>query len=180
MEFDIYISYGDNQEYNIKSRFHDRTKEIICFSYIIDQTLADTSTEHRKKTTLGNIAACFARSTSTWSDLKQEFGQFNKTTSLRKKYFTAKYKLVFETGFFGGSVDLEKEYRPRNPSGLDGKISVTTMLYAIHLVENTSSEHEQLIIDILEEQLDYYKTYGYPSVGNRGAPAEAVENVLRY
>lgn len=180
MDADVIIAYNGAQEYNITKRFADSTREIMCFSYIVDQILSDTSTEHRQRTTLANIASCFIQSSDTWSELKQEFGKFTEINNIRNKTFTASYELVVESGFFGKSVDLEKEYRPRNPHNLDGKLSVSTTLYAIHLAENLSSDNVELMLDVLDEQLNYYQANGYPSWGNRSAPAEALESVLRY
>lgn len=180
MDADVAISLNDFQEYSITRSFNDGTREVMCFSYIVDQILADTSTEDRQKTTYGNIVACFVRSSDTWRDLKELFGKYDRNNSLHNKSFTARYELVVEDGFFGSSVDLEKEYQPRNPHNLDGKLSVSTTLYAICLAENLSSENMDLMHSVLNEQYNYYETNGYPSWGNRGAPAHAVEGVLRY
>lgn len=180
MGADVIISYNSSQEYNIAKSFADSTREIMCFSYIIDQILADISTEHRQRNTLANIASCFIQSSDTWTELKKEFGRFTERNKLRNKSFTARYELVVESGFFGKSIDLEKEYRPRNPNNLDGKLSVSTTLYAIHLSESLSSDNVEVMIDVLDEQLSYYHANGYPSWGNRSAPAEALESVLRY
>jgi hypothetical protein len=180
MDADVIVSYNSAQEYNITKSFDDSTREIMCLSYIVDQILSDISKEGRKKTTLANIMLCLTQSSETWRELEKYFGKYNERNNLRNKTFKAKYKLAVESGFFGKSVDLEKEYRPRNPSNLDGKLSVSTMLYAIHLEENLSSEDVELTLDVLKEQLNYYQANGFPSWGNRGAPAEAIESVLRY
>jgi hypothetical protein len=180
MDADVAISLSDFQEYSITRSFNDGTREVMCFSYIIDQILADTSTEDRQKTTYGNIVSCFVRSSDTWKELKRLFGKYDEKNNLRDKSFSAKYELVVEGGFFGSSVDLEKEYQPRRPHNLDGKLSVSTTLYAIYLAENLSSENVDLMKSVLNEQYNYYEANGYPSWGNRSAPAQAVESVLRY
>jgi hypothetical protein len=180
MDADVIISHNSSQEYNIMRSFDDSTREVICFSHIIDQVLSDISTEHRKQNTLANIAACFFKSSNTWSELKQVFGGFERKSNLRNKSFTASYSLTSNSGFLGQSVGLKKEYQPQNPSNLDGKLSVSTTLYAIHLGEKLSSEDVELITEVLNEQLSYYQANGYPSWGTTNAPAEAVEKVLRY
>jgi hypothetical protein len=180
MDPNVVISLSNFQEYSIKRSFKNSTREVICFSYLVDQILADTSKEDRQKTTFGNIVACFVRSSSTWTDLKRLFGKYSENKNLQNRSFTASYELVAEEGFFGSSVDLKKEYTPRSPNNLDGKLSVSTTLYAIYLAENLPSENLDVMLDILNEQYNYYEANGYPSWGNRSAPAQAAESVLRY
>lgn len=180
MDADVVISLSDSQKYSITRSFKNGTREFMCFSYIVDQILADTSTEDRQKTTYANVLSSFFRSSDTWQDLKRLFGKYDKYNTLRNKSFTARFELVVEDGLFGSYVDLEKEYQPRNPHNLDGKLSVSTTLYAICLAENLSPEDEELMLDVLNEQYNYYEANGFPSWGNRGAPAQAAESVLRY
>ncbi len=180
MDADVVISLSDSQKYSITRGFNNGTRELMCFSYIVDQILADTSTEERQKTTYANLLSCFFRSSDTWQDLKLLFGKYDKHNHLQNNSFTARFELVVEEVIFGSYVDLEKEYQPRNPHNLDGKLSVSTTLYAIFLADNISPENKELMIDLLNEQYNYYEANGFPSWGNRGAPAQAAESVLRY
>lgn len=180
MDADVTIEYNSSQKYNITENFGVGGREIMCFSYIVDQILADTSTQDRQKTTLANILSCFITSTETWRELNKFFDQFIEIEEIRGPSFKASYEYIVGDGIFGKYIDLEKEYQPRGSGNLDGKLSVSTTLYAIHLAETLSSENADLMLDVLSTQMNYYQANGYPSWGNRMAPAEALESVLRY
>lgn len=92
MDADVTISHNGSQEYNIIRNFDDSTREVVCFSYIVDQILSDTSSEHRQEVTFGNVVSCFYRSNNeTWKDLEQLFGEFEVRNPLPRTAFSASY-----------------------------------------------------------------------------------------
>jgi len=180
MDSDVTISYNDREEYNILRSFDSEDDEVLCFSHIIDRVLLDISSEKRKSVTIGNIAACLERGTSTWSELKQVFGGYRHTSNVKNKSFTASYKQSVEEGFWGSpSVQLEKEYQPPSPNNLDGKLSVSSTLYTIHLFDDLSSGGLSFLKDILSVQFRYYDENGFPNWTMTDAPAVALESVVR-
>lgn len=182
MDADVTISHNSRDEYSLSSNFENHVMEAVCFSYIVDQILSDISSEGRQENTFANILSCFHRSgNDTWEEIKRHFGGYEEKEYVQNPNFKARYSLYTEEGWFSGkTVHLDKEYKPQNPRNLDGKVSVSTTLYAIHLGDTAPPDGVDLIKDILRKQLGYYKSNGFPSVGNRGAPAEVAESVLRY
>lgn len=180
MDADVVVTHSESQEYNVARRPDDGTREVMCFSYIVDQVLSDIGAEQRQQNTFANILACLHKSSDTWQEIRRLLGEFRQIDSPRGDTFTARYELTSGGNqIFGGTVDLRTEYQPANPKNLDGKLSVSTMLYTSDLEENLSLEEVEMAKEVMEEQLNQYQLRGFPVVGNRGAPGESLKKVLR-
>lgn len=178
MDADLEIFFSGFQEYEIEREFSDGKTEVACFPFILEQALCDIGAEQERRKMLQVVTSCFFEPLDTRNRISESWSVSQENSGHLGGLFQAKFHLELQKGIFDDSFKLEREYSPSPSADFDIELSLSLALYAANLERDLSPENMKLMVNILREQLDYYRRNGLVDQETTDIPLKAVKDTL--
>lgn len=178
MDANLEIIFSGFQNYEISREFSDGKTEVVCFPFILEQALCDIDAEEERRKVLQVVSSCFFESLDTRNRISESWSVSQESSEHLGGAFEASFHLELQKGFFDDSFKLEREYSAPHSDSFDIELSLSLALYAADLERDISSENMKLMVNVLREQLDYYRKNGLADQETTDIPLKAVKDIL--